>query len=668
MVQYAYVIEQKIMFRKIISNLPFHPGLSHQLTFYARRLHQEESMRRLGAIFTVLALGVQMLMILSPAQTSLATSTNDIVYGATTKQQIVSAISSGQDTYGRADIRQIYDYYGITLSDVQASQSTQVRSRERNYITTGRGDSPGVDTPVQIPGTGTTIYERSLNVWDIKNYENYYPAITGVATGNGLLKGQRFWILLKGCGNITFEPVAKNPGLELVKRQIGSGKYKVGEVFNYKIEFRNPGNAPTLNPTITDELSPDFEFVEQSSSLPNYFGQDGRKLVWFFGDLQPSQNWQYILLKVRIRATDQPTRRTCNIVNAESKNTAPVTNSNPEEERCVTIDNNCPGTTLPIPNGDVSQCVITCPNGEVLPYNQLDKCQAPIASCEYLKITDRPQWDTRVFESKVVLSQGASLSKVQLVVNGKVVKDFGTVNNTNVFTHTQKIDTEGPFNAKIVAQPARGTSYSESKSCEVDDSVTKPYTRISLSKGVANLTQSIEDANGTVAKGGDELKYTLSISNSGNEPATNYIVDSDSLNDILEYADLTVYEGASFDRTNQRLTWPAATIPASGTIVKTFQVKVKSPIPSTPPSLSDPLSFDYKLRNIYGNEVIVSLDKPIAGATYQTVTSLPNTGPGSTILISFFGVMIIGYFYARSRLLSKEVAIVRSELNAGVDQ
>ena len=653
------------MFRKIISNLPFHPGLIHQLTFYARRLHQEEAVRRIGAIFTVLALGVQLLMIFSPAQTSLATGTNDIVYGATTKQQIESALTSGQDAYGRTDIRQIYDNYGITLRDIQAASPTTVRSRERSYITTGRGDSPGVDTPIQIPGSGTTIYERSLNVWDIKNYENYYPAITGTATGEGLLKGRQFWILLKGCGNITFEPVPRNPGFEMVKTQVGGGTYKVGDVFTYKIEFRNPGNAPTLNPTITDTLANDFEFVEQTSSMPNYFGQNGQTLTWFFGDLQPSQNWQYIQLKVRVRQISEATKRVCNASSATTRNTSPVSSTNPEGERCVTIDNSCPGTNLPIPNGDVTKCVITCPDGQQLPYDQINNCKSPVAACEYLKITDKPTWDSRTYETKIVLSKGANVSSVKLQINGSTVHDFGSLSETKVFNQTATYANEGQFKAKIIVQPKAGTDYKESASCEITDTVVKPYTRINLSKGVSNLTQNIPDAAGKVARASDELEYTLSINNSGNTDATNYVVDSDALNDILEYADLVKYDGASFDRTNQRLTWPATTIPAKGTVRKSFTVKVKNPIPTTPPSVSDPLSFDYKLRNIYGNEIVVPLDKPVAGQTYETVSSLPNTGPGTSLLISVLATVIIGYFYARSRLLIKEVAIVRTDIGTG---
>lgn len=657
------------MFRKIVSSLPFNPGLIHQLTFYAKRLHQEESVRRIGVIFTILALGVQLVAVLSPAQTTLATSTNDITYGADSKQDIINAVSSGIDAKGRGDIRQIYDYYGITLDDVQAASVTTVKSRERQYVTTGRGDSPGVDTPVQIPGTGSTIYERSLNVWDIRNYENCYRAITGTATGNGLLRGRQFWVLLGncgasgGCGNITFEPVPKNPKLEMVKTVVGSGTYRVNDVMNFKIEFRNPGDAAVTSPVLDDMLAPEFEFIEQTSSLGVDFSQQGQYLVWRFGDIEPSQTWHSILVKVRMRSIPNAKKVVCNASKFSTGNIGDVWSTNPEAQRCLTIDNTCPGTDLPMPaNG---QCTYTCPDGTVVNYDQQGTCQTPTATCEYLKIIDKPAWNKRTFEVKFSLSPGAGLTNAWLTVEGGKVKDLGSTDTTKTFTYEHTFSNQGSFTTKAHATPNRITDFTNGAGCEVTETLVEPYTRISLEKGVSNITQNIVDANNTIAKAGDELEYTLSVSNSGNTAADNYIIDSDVLTDILEYADLLNYEGASYDSTHQRLTWPTATIPANGTVTKKFRAKVKSPIPTTPPSTSDPLSFDYKLRNVFGNEVVVSVDKPIPGQVYEVVTSIPNTGPGSSLIVSLIAALVIGYFYARSRLLAKEVEIIKNEELAG---
>jgi hypothetical protein len=56
------------MFRKIVSNLPFSPALVGQLAFYAKRLRGEQVTRKLGLVFTVLALSMQSLALLSPPE------------------------------------------------------------------------------------------------------------------------------------------------------------------------------------------------------------------------------------------------------------------------------------------------------------------------------------------------------------------------------------------------------------------------------------------------------------------------------------------------------------------------------------------------------------------------------------------------------------------------
>jgi uncharacterized repeat protein (TIGR01451 family) len=62
------------MFRKLVSSLPFSPALVGQLGFYARRLSKEQATRQLGLVFTVLAITVQSLTLLSPPEPTYASS------------------------------------------------------------------------------------------------------------------------------------------------------------------------------------------------------------------------------------------------------------------------------------------------------------------------------------------------------------------------------------------------------------------------------------------------------------------------------------------------------------------------------------------------------------------------------------------------------------------
>lgn len=67
------------------------------------------------------------------------------------------------------------------------------------------------------------------------------------------------------------------------------------------------------------------------------------------------------------------------------------------------------------------------------------------------------------------------------------------------------------------------------------------------------------------------------------------------------------------------------------------------------------------MQNIYGNSVEIKLPgTPIK--TVETINStMPKTGPGESLLVGFLLMTVVGYFFARSRLLAKELAIVKNE-------
>jgi hypothetical protein len=70
--------------------------------------------------------------------------------------------------------------------------------------------------------------------------------------------------------------------------------------------------------------------------------------------------------------------------------------------------------------------------------------------------------------------------------------------------------------------------------------------------------------------------------------------------------------------------------------------------------------------NTYGNEVCINVEKPVPAVIRGNVESLPNTGPGTSMVITFMAMLIIGFFYARSRILAKEVDIIRYDYAKGV--
>lgn len=660
------------MFKKIISELPFNPGLVYQLRFYSNRLKEENSIRRLGMIFTVLAMGVQMLAILVPAKTSLATSANDIIYGASSKNSVINSLNTGRDNYGREDIKEIYNYFGISIKDIENSTLTEIRSQERNYISTGRSHSEGVDVPVSIPGTSTIIYERSLSVWDTGGYENCYRVLTGTAS-SGKLNGRNFWIILGscgstegGCGNIVFEALPNVAKPEIYKEAVVDVELKPNNTFVYRVNFRNNGNAPLTGVIIKDTLAAEYELVEQYSPVANTFSSNGQELTWNFRDIEPSPSWHELAIRVKIKQISEAKKTVCNSATLYSSNGGEVSTVNDESARCINIDNSCPGTDLPAPDGNKDKCKVICVDGSTVLYTRKNDCPKPVAACESLKVTSKPSWNQRKFEVSFNLSRGAALTDAELLINNKVVKNFGAISKTGVFDYTHTFANQGGNSITVKAKPKNETQYISGLSCTITENITQPLSIINYQKSASNKTQDIQDFNNKTARAGDEIEYTLTINNRGNIEAKDYVIDSDNLNDVLEYADITSYGDAYYDKINRRLTWPPQTIPANNSIAKKFIVKVKSPIPTTPPSLSDKTSFNYRMTNTFGNTVSIDVDKPVAGAIYQSVNQLPNTGPSPSLLISVFAFIVIGYFYARSRLLVKEVEIIRNELSAEV--
>jgi hypothetical protein len=183
-------------------------------------------------------------------------------------------------------------------------------------------------------------------------------------------------------------------------------------------------------------------------------------------------------------------------------------------------------------------------------------------------------------------------------------------------------------------------------------------------KRASNITQKLTDANNTTAQAGDVIDYTLSATNTQKYNTVKKYVITENIGDILEYADVVTLNGGKLDAKNN-VSWPAQDIKANQTIQAKFTVKVKDPIPQTPVSTSNPGSFDLTMTNSYGDTVTIHLPKTPGKIIESTASSLPNTGPGTNITIAVVLTMVVGYFFARSRLLAKEMDIVRVEYTSG---
>lgn len=208
--------------------------------------------------------------------------------------------------------------------------------------------------------------------------------------------------------------------------------------------------------------------------------------------------------------------------------------------------------------------------------------------------------------------------------------------------------------------PGEQSNTVECKPCEESQTRTDLTSCLVFHKTASNPTQGITDANGTVAKAGDTVEYTLTTTNKGKVTIKGYIV-TEGMSDVLDYADIVSLNGGSKDQFGL-VSWSPIDIKAGQTITNKVTVKIKNPIPQTPISSSDSEHFNMVMTNVYGDSVNIKLPPTVVKATeIITTTVLPNTGPGTSLTIACLTTVLIGYFFARSRLLTKELDIVRAD-------
>ncbi|MEI9913638.1 MAG: LPXTG cell wall anchor domain-containing protein [Candidatus Saccharibacteria bacterium] len=199
--------------------------------------------------------------------------------------------------------------------------------------------------------------------------------------------------------------------------------------------------------------------------------------------------------------------------------------------------------------------------------------------------------------------------------------------------------------------------------CEQQLSSEDTQACLTYSKSAANLTQNIDNANGTTANAGDVIQYTLSVTNNDSSTYKNYQF-SDQIPYVLDYAAVTDAGGGNVS--NNTISWPAEDIAAGQTVTKQFKITVDNPIPQTPTSTSDPAYFNLKMSNTFGNTITINLPGTPVSTVQDTTNTLPNTGPGSSILIGAAVLAIAGFFFYRSRLLVKESRIAVREQAGGM--
>jgi len=596
-----------------------------------------------------LSLIVQIFAMNVPAEKSLASSDNDILSGIRTKQDILNA----WDRPG-SDISKIYSKFGVKRSDIKnlsRKPDVTLRSNGNNYWSIGRNSLTGYSNiggsykkqEISVNTPGPTVYLRPLRAWDSAGGYTNYSAFKG----KNSTTGEDFWILVD-CGN--YVQIGKGsppkPQLEVKKTIVGKpDRVRAGDTLKFRIEYRNKQkDSLAEDVVINDKLERNKFDVINHDDVP--IGRDDtmEKKV---GNLQFTNNSRVFDINVRVKKNLKNDTKICNLVKLTSSNAATVTSGG------------SPGLCVPV--------FEPCPYNPDIPSDGKG-CKAPLAACKltYGVISQKTR-EIR-FNTKV------STNNSKLVKMERYLYDFGdgqikSVNSTSFKDEQRHTYPVGTFNAKVTIQYSIKGQSGASKKAVCSQSIQTyppdtppPQLPPGLSKEVSNLTQNLsgmEAVNSTV-KPGDVIEYRLITTNSRDTEIKGFTV-SDYVGDITEYANIDLNflasQGGVYDKASKKIIWRDQTLAPATDTVKKFRITIKNPIPSTNKPSNVTTSFDCKISNEYGDEISMNVQCPML----KTVETLPNTGPGTAIGIAFVGTVFSGYFFARSRLLAKEILIARRD-------
>jgi len=184
---------------------------------------------------------------------------------------------------------------------------------------------------------------------------------------------------------------------------------------------------------------------------------------------------------------------------------------------------------------------------------------------------------------------------------------------------------------------------------------------ISLTIDASNLSQSGKVATKTTAEPGDRIQYNLHTANTSSS-STNIAIEQ-NVSDLLEYATIIDAGGGTFNATTKKITWGMVSLDSKQTDMRSFVIQLNDNIAATPQATDNPSSYDCILSNTYGNTLHITVGCPIGKDIESTVKQLPQTGIGANIIFSLLVIMVVTYFYARSRQMNREIKVIRRDFN-----
>jgi hypothetical protein len=555
------------VFSKIVSRLAFSPSAINQLAFYGQRLKKEESIRRLGLVFIVLSMFVQISAAMFPAEKSLAASDNDVIRGGV---KSITQLKSKYDSH--ADVRELYNRFGLDGDDINKNRAKNVTFKfkeqgSRGTRTVGRINFASTRDHNLGSFAGSTFYSRSASEWQGSTPAYYFGKQKSSVDG----KMYYVWVL-KDCGNIAYRP-ADSTQTPPPKTPPKTPPQVVPKVACTRLTADKTVGKKTVTVRFTGQ------YYANQDNLVN-------GLTFDFGDGTKIRHNGPIIdhtyTNDSLRQKKYTARLIVNSTAGDKRSDACTVSITLLPEVCELNPNLRP---------DDPKCGICPYNSNLAPDDP--RCKAePVC-----------------------------------------------INNPALKPDDPKC--KCPSNPEITA----------------DDLSCSPPSNL---KKARNITQNLspEKTLTVNAKAGNVIEYSL-ITTNPNIVARSGVTVEDYIGDLLDYAEVDQAflstQGGTFVANTKIVRWENQTIPAHGELEKKFRIVMKNPLPSTNKPNATASDFDCQLENSYGNDTIIPVECPVL----KQVETLPNTGPGATIAAAFSITTLSGYFFARARLLSKEVGIIK---------
>lgn len=627
------------MFKKLVSNLPFSPALVGQIGFYARRLKKEEATRRLGLIFTALALVVQSFAVFSPPEPANAAGGGDCSDNAIIRcgAMNIDELRQKYNQNATGDLQTIFAHYGLTWDIINHGiVKPGVTYRDGRVVTDnvtvgvnssslGRQNARGEQYAVWIGGqkyystpNDKIFLSNSISVLSFFDHNN----------------GRYVASIMLDCGNpisstVIWEPApTPTPTAPTPTPTASCDSIEIVKI--NRTQFKLTGKASAANGAVVDHI--------------NYDLKDGSGKV----------------IKTVV--------------------------GGPGAQSTVTMDVTTPGsyTIQAVPLTSLGW--IWTPNCE----KPITVDAAPAAECSSLKVIGVSRTQFRLVGSATA-SNGANIKYITYRIkdsSGKVVFTKQGANGASSEVVADLVN-DGKYTAEATAVTSVGDKTSEGctkpltvspkpmcairpdlpadspdcKPCEGDPELWYKdedcSSSIEMVKKAINVTQGGVDATTVTAKAGDIIQYSLTVKNTG--LVTEKQLITDRVNDITDYA--TMRDTGGGDYKNDAVTYGEIDVKPKTEVVRTFSVQVVGNIPSTPRGAVISSSNDCKMSNNYGNTITINVDCPPVKIVEQ-VTELPATGPRENMIFAGTLLAVVTFFYARSRQLGKEVKLVRKSFNA----